>query len=549
MDKKICIISANCQGAYIEVLLKQHPKFSQDFEVFYFVNYLKQTVPEELLKKADLLIYQPLGSHWGNLSADYLEQHIKPSALKIKIPYLTFSLYFPFHTYDYRNIRTKTHPYGFYPYGDKLCLELKRKGATIEEVLEKIFSFSYIRQNLNPEKVILDYKEFMSDIESRRDQKLLDFILDNFRDLKLFITYNHPAPPLMIYQVNDILEKLGYKHIDFNDDALKPLNYIFKYELPIHPYIAELINLKFETDWENRKYNIYGNALTYEEYIVAYYHYDISRVGDAIPEPVVIKKQTLRKRVRLNEAVRKKQIIIICLSSIKQAKFMVYNIYNEFFGEILEEYRNNNKLPGFFETVLHYLKDYNRTLYKIVAGRLPLNIIEDLHRDETFKILIVQDPISRVIEDYELENENQTLSEFLMEEKNKNIYTKLLGRNFNILEIWRDFISGKIKTKEEYFSFIEEKLNLPLTEHEIERAFMNVKKFQIIGFSDKSTDFLKLFNKYFFNMEETIPNTEIDNIIPIHISKKEQTIIMENNLFDTKLFSYIRGGTKCLSLS
>ncbi len=67
MDKKICIISANCQGAYIEVLLKQHPKFSQDFEVFYFVNYLKQTVPEELLKKADLLIYQPLGSHYTEI--------------------------------------------------------------------------------------------------------------------------------------------------------------------------------------------------------------------------------------------------------------------------------------------------------------------------------------------------------------------------------------------------------------------------------------------------------------------------------------------------
>lgn len=542
MDKKICIISANCQGAYINLLLRVHPEFSQDFEIYYFVNYLKQIVPRELLKNADLLIYQPLGTHWGELSADYLEQYINSKAFKIRIPYLTFPLYFPFYTDDYRNIRTKAHPSGFYPYGDKLVLELKRKGATLEEVIKKLTSFSYIKQIFNPEKAILDYREFMLDIESRRDQKLVDFILDNFRDLKLFTTYNHPAPPLMVYQVNDILKKLGYKTFDYNEEVYKLLTYVYMYiyEQPIHPYVAELLNLRFECDWESPKYNIYGIPLNFKEFIEAYYYYDISKFGDALPEP---NKSLITpmycKRRSLNKEGKVKQIIIICLSSISSCKLMIYNIYSLFFGELSEEYKNKN-LPGFFEDILHYLKDYNRILYKIVAGRVPLEVIEDLHKDENVKLLIVQNPVSRVIEDYKLGNEMQSLIEYVKEEKNKNFYTKLLGRKFNILNIWRSFVSGEIKTQEEYFSAIEEKLKLPLSEEEINRAFKNIQKFKIIGFSDKFNEFLKLFNKYFFNVEENHLNTELEHSISINVSEEEKKLIIEENLFDIKLFNYIR---------
>jgi len=44
--KNICVISANCQGAYIKALLDFHPEFSRDFDCHYFVNYEKAVIPE-----------------------------------------------------------------------------------------------------------------------------------------------------------------------------------------------------------------------------------------------------------------------------------------------------------------------------------------------------------------------------------------------------------------------------------------------------------------------------------------------------------------------
>ena len=83
--KNICVISANCQGAYIKALLDFHPEFSRDFDCHYFVNYEKAVIPETLLQNSDLLIYQPLSEKWGEVSEKYLLETVPGKCRKVRI--------------------------------------------------------------------------------------------------------------------------------------------------------------------------------------------------------------------------------------------------------------------------------------------------------------------------------------------------------------------------------------------------------------------------------------------------------------------------------
>jgi len=188
--KKICIISANCQGAYIKALLQASEEFVSDYDIYYFVNYKREVVPEELLGKCDLLIYHPLGKNWGHLSSEYLLSRIPPRCRTLSISYLTFPIYWVFYTQDPRNRPTEKFPFGPFPYGDEFILKKIEMGYDTQKIIEeylnpeKIFGFKDLQQVIN--KYIVQQKE----IETRKDQKLLDFIINNYKEVKLFESYN-----------------------------------------------------------------------------------------------------------------------------------------------------------------------------------------------------------------------------------------------------------------------------------------------------------------------------------------------------------------------
>lgn len=545
MSKKVCIISANCQGAYIDILLRNHPEFSKDFEVKYFVNYERQIVPVNLLRIADLLIYQPLGPKWKELSAEYLEFNFNPKGLKIKIAYLTFPLYFPTTIMDDpRTIKTRSNPSGFFPYGDSIVLELLRKGMSNKDILKLIFDKNFLLSQIDYKRIQQQYIEFFSDLEERRDQKLLPFILENFKKSRLFVTYNHPHPVLMVYQVNDILKKLGYKEYSYNKDLEKRyLSYIYKYEQPIHPIIVEEIGLTFFDDWWERKYCIYGKYLTYKEYIESYINYDISNVGKALPEPKNRVKRSIvsdDKRKFLTKEFKNNHIIFILLADIQSTFQLVRSFYEAVFGELFAE---NNNLPGFFTDYISFLKDYFRGIYKILSGRLSYDILDSLIKRPNIKILLIQNPLDRIIRDVGFNlgwgniNEESFL-EFILSEENKNLYTKLLGRKFDILCHWRDFVTGKIKSVEEYYRIISDLIKIPASKTELENAINSINSFNLVGTVDKIDDFNTKLSELLgvsINFDKKI-NFKDDEV---EISSKFTDKIKALNEYDIMLYNYI----------
>lgn len=260
-------------------MMNMHPRFSEEYEIHYFVNYQKQKIPEELYPTCELLIYQPLGKIWDDLCSEVLLSRMPAGCRTISFNYLTFPVYWPFFAQDSRNIRDETYPFGQFPYGDSLVLELKEQGTSDDEILERYFDETYVKSKFDPDSVLEEYIRIQKDLEDRRDQKLLDYVLANYRTSKLFETFNHPTRQLCIYQTNDLLRILGYDPID--EDRVPDLSYLQRNQQPIHPVVASSLGLEFDCDSESI-YNAWSVPLTFREYSEAYVRWDTGAIGTPV---------------------------------------------------------------------------------------------------------------------------------------------------------------------------------------------------------------------------------------------------------------------------
>lgn len=553
-EKRICIISANCQGAYIKTLLNKHEEFSKDFQVLYFVNYNKEIVPKELLNKADILIYQPLSSKWGELSEKYLLEHAIKNPIKIRISYLTFPIYWPFFTHDPRNVNNKNYPFGQFPYGDRFILDLLRKGLEKEKVFE-IIKTRQILDKVDLKKVIENYVNFQKDLESRRDQKLLDFIIENYKKYKLFESYNHPSKVLAVYQVNDILRMLGYRSL--KNEEIPSLRSLTLFQQPIHPYIAEALNLEFEADWET-EYIIWNKPMKAIDYYKAYIWWDTTSIGIPREEnvsnnaescgtchiSVINTKVSKIKDIKVyKENVIGKQVVFIHIP--KTGGLSVHKMLSLAMFDV-DKYKRFNSLK-------ELVADTNRRLYPLVSGHFFFDAYKILSK-EVIIFTFLRDPIKRVISAFEFmkshpevwlgELAQGSLRDFLshpyVQKSINNVQTKLLGFEINFGKYYSQLINKEIN-QEEYYRIFETFITMEVTEKDLERAKYNLEKLFFVGFTETlSQDVEYLFSK--LGLE--CPNIVYENRTPEHVRNRERytkdeiALIEELNKYDIELYNY-----------
>lgn len=548
-EKKVCIISANCQGAYIKALLGSHPEFSSDFEIFYFVNYKKERIPVELLKKADVLIYQPLSKKWGELSSEYLEEHA-PKAFKIRIPALTFPVYWPTTTENYsedpRNVVNEEYPFGQFPYVDRYILYLLRQGTDKEEIFRRVCSKDILKF-VDVDKVLEEYIEFQKDIETRRDLKLLDFILDNFRKHKLFETYNHPSKILAFHQVNCLLEKLGYRHLRNNE--VTKFEYLSQIQQVIHPHVAEALKLEFEADW-GTKYMIWFKSLTALDYYRAYIYWDLTVIGKPeecnltyvklnrvnsqnSPKFVSKKFPSIAELELYRKNVVEKQLFFIDIPGTN-GLYIHRVLSKSLFG--IDEYKR-------FNDTMELIRDCNFRIYPLVSGPLFFDCYKILSK-ELIIFTFLMNPVQRTIS--EMESKNLKLEDLLSNELTRNsisnIQTKLLGKRIEFNYYYSLYLNGKL-TKDAYYQEIAKYQFLEVTEEDFifaKKVLENLFFFGLVETLDR--DIKKLLNILGLGLPKD-ENKSHEVNVEVDMSKyKEQelTKIKELNKFDMELYNYAK---------
>ena len=257
-------IWANCQGDAIKTMLNRY--HSDKYDVKHFMNYeyiySNKPIPEDF-KHTDIFIYQNYSKSNGTYDlSTILTNVLKPSCKRICIPSLRGEFLFcytntPLHRVKNNNTITPKTPYGKFCYGiDYIDNELHDidytrynefdKTQLIECVYNKlmdpnlvsIFTIcTYFNKNID----FLRSKIVSSDIP-----ELLDFIIMNFKQIRLFHNTNHPTGVLLSFMVQKVFQLLSLDYPNVEENIRIIDNSLSDWVMPILPSVSKYYSFTFE---------------------------------------------------------------------------------------------------------------------------------------------------------------------------------------------------------------------------------------------------------------------------------------------------------------
>lgn len=300
--KRRLLVYGNCQAGWLSRMLAKHAEIAGRYEIVYLSDY--HEIP------ADHPIHQP---DFLSSCTDALWQTAagcKPPAFvaglrsdcrQIRFPTLWLKLLWPTYVVDARNQPEKDHPWGRYPYGDRLVLKLLQEGVSLEDLPKR-----YVESDLN--KIVnLDRFAEMAFAELRFNDRQSDvaiapFIESTFRQRKLFGTINHPTSLILNRLYHGVVAALlGTSVPDAIPEPADAAEVLGSEEVPLHPQIISHFKLAWTSPGERWRYR--SEFLTLTEYLRAYAEFRPIPMGEP-PQLWLARAQQASSRNEFAEAQR-----------------------------------------------------------------------------------------------------------------------------------------------------------------------------------------------------------------------------------------------------
>jgi hypothetical protein len=269
------IVHGNCQAEIVWAMLDQAPTWREKPQLLYSRSYLHPTeglsnLPEGAVEGCKVLFQQKgVDQEFPHLA------ELNPYAQVATFHSLNLLSLWPFTCVDPRNkSELPVFPYGRYPEGDRLILELLDKNdSSPAEVLQ-----AYLNSDVIPavlERLFEIESERLRAMDRQCDVKLGEYILDRFRADRLFWSHNHPTSLLLKRLALDLLDRVDLR--DFMDveatrgwmaDRLDNYEDLSELQIPIHPKIAEHFGLQWYSP--DYRYHYMKESYTFDEYTLRY---------------------------------------------------------------------------------------------------------------------------------------------------------------------------------------------------------------------------------------------------------------------------------------
>lgn len=263
------LVYGNCQAAWLSQALAADPEIAERYEIVYLSDYHEAPAnhpvhrPDFLPSCTDAVWQTAAGCKPPAFLAS-----LRSSCRQIRFPTLWLKLLWPMYVVDPRNRPEKDHPWGRYPYGDRLVLKLLQDGVPPADVPKR-----YVETDLNR---IVDLGRFaeMAFAELRFNDRQSDvaiapFIEGTFRQRKLFGTINHPTTLILARLGHEVRAAIMGRSVAADApgpaDAAEVLG---SEETPLHPQIISHFRLAWTSPGERWRYR--SEFLTLEEYLRAY---------------------------------------------------------------------------------------------------------------------------------------------------------------------------------------------------------------------------------------------------------------------------------------
>ncbi|MBO4300037.1 MAG: hypothetical protein J5861_00385 [Desulfovibrio sp.] len=257
MSRTLCLLHANCQGDMLLPLLEDTPTFARLFRVRHLVNYTHEDIDLDEMAHCSLFLYQYLSPKWKEHSSEQMLNRLSPSCTAIAIPNLFFKGYWPFWKSG-----------GPINFADSLLEKLLEMG-TPQTALRLYLKGNpaLIGDTSALEGIVEDSLRHEEDKETRSHICCSSLIREQWRERQLFLTINHPGTELLFHVADSLLRLLGLGAVP--PSVRSAYSHPFDdFWLPIHPAVGQALNLPFTAP--QRRYTIFQNRLTHQEYVLAY---------------------------------------------------------------------------------------------------------------------------------------------------------------------------------------------------------------------------------------------------------------------------------------
>ena len=275
--KKIAVIIGNCYVNPIATYLESNVHFHEEYFLYQKISLVDKTMKYELdkavLENCHLCMYQDLkeDNPYGiTFSKGNIERLLLEQCKKIVFPNLVGMgkmLFIQGSVNDERNVGYGQR-YGLFPYRDEVIDDLVDKGLATEEIIKyidekEIYTKNEIQQNFDTvvEKFVQREKYW--------DIKIIDYILEIYKEEIAFYDVKHPSDKIMRKITEEILKILGIRRCDLQLERVE----LSEYEMPIYKEVAEALELNYwKCDYELRQASQakLSKVMDWKEYVREY---------------------------------------------------------------------------------------------------------------------------------------------------------------------------------------------------------------------------------------------------------------------------------------
>ncbi len=250
LDKKMVFLHGNCHMDIVESFLKSSVTFQKEYAVYPTDRICTgKYVNEEILPEIDIWIHEDIqiSNAFGyKVSDEYIKKYMSSTVFEIVMPHL-YGLgagFFPHAKQENkRNIGLLNGAYenGMFPLRDEVIEQCVLENKSINEICQYV-NRDYI---ISEEYIKSNFEEYIHKIKIREkewDIKISDFILQHYKEKKLFYDKGHPTNIILKKISEEILKILG---IQEEIECKGQLDY---HEVPIYPWIRKVLGMRWEED-------------------------------------------------------------------------------------------------------------------------------------------------------------------------------------------------------------------------------------------------------------------------------------------------------------
>lgn len=275
LGKQIVLLHGNCHMGILKAYMTKSEVFLQKYWIYPLlpIQSIKAGyIDDDLLKNCDLFIHQDIRkeNYYGEkLSDDYIIPRLGGRSITIPNLYSFGMVFFPQTIMNTNNREFKGDPNGLFRHADANVEEMLSQGVKrIDDILNVIKGNVYSEEFLKTE--FENQKQKIIEREKRWDVKIIDYILQNFQEKRLFYDYGHPTNIV----IKEICVRL-FRLLNLDETSIKEINLnLGMQEEPVYPCVQKALKM----NWNNNNlredgYKLIRGNMDFDEYYKEYLYW------------------------------------------------------------------------------------------------------------------------------------------------------------------------------------------------------------------------------------------------------------------------------------